>query len=270
MRRQPTIVVDEPTAIAITPADDIGYGAAHSRHRSDVSEIITQHGYDCCQAQEIHFTRAPCDTPTAPTSSRRTGAPRKLDQPRRRRPSSDDRVAITDNAEPRLNVLEYSRGRHVAGDRLVCKPPLFAPRAGKNSFMGYGRFLVVENNAGHDVFPATALRNTEPGGAARVDLGTRADGRRVVRESREISQTTAPKLSLANGLVHLYTALAAMPPRIDAHYLNAFDVRTGAALHRAWTDMRLSYDYPCAPASIGPDGTACLESIPGLLAVRDR
>jgi len=116
---------------------------------------------------------------------------------------ADERVAITDNAEPRLNVLEYSRGRHVAGDRLVCKPPLFAPRAGKNSFMGYGRFLVVENNAGHDVFPSTAPRNTEPGGAARVDLGTRADGRRVVRESREISQTTAPKLSLANGLVRM-------------------------------------------------------------------
>ena len=47
-------------------------------------------------------------------------------------------------------MLGYRRGRHVVGDRLVGKPPFFAPGAGESRFIGYGRSLVVENNAGPD------------------------------------------------------------------------------------------------------------------------
>jgi hypothetical protein len=207
-----------------------------------------------------------------------SGVPRKLDQiddgSGTTPPSflGDERVAITDNAEPRPNVLGYRRGRHIVGDRLVCKPPLFAPGAGatKNRLIGYGRSLVVENNAGHDVFPAMMFGNTAEGGVARVDLDEGADGRRVVWESSEISQTTVPKLSLGNRLVYLYTELAAVPPWIDAYYLNAFDFRTDAAHYRAHTGVRLGNDNHGAPVTIGPDRTAYVGSIRGLLAVRDR
>src|SRR5205823_1620629 len=36
-------------------------------------------------------------------------------------------VAITDNADPRMNVLVYRRGAHVDGSRLVCEQPVFPP-----------------------------------------------------------------------------------------------------------------------------------------------
>ncbi len=67
----------------------------------------------------------------------------------------DDWVAIADNAEPRLNVLVYRRRPEIsAGQRLVCKQPLFAPGASAtdNSFIGIGRSLIIENNSGYDIF----------------------------------------------------------------------------------------------------------------------
>jgi hypothetical protein len=169
-------------------------------------------------------------------------------------------------------VLVYRRGRSVAGERLVCTQPLFAPGASAtdNSFIGYGRSLVVENNAGYDIFPTMMFGRTAVGGVARVDLDEDGEGCRVVWESREISQTTVPKLSLGNGLVYLYTKLPDAPLWTDAYYLTAVDFRTGATIYRVRTGVGLGYDNHWAPVTIGPDGTAYVGTIRGLLAVRDR
>ena len=184
----------------------------------------------------------------------------------------DEWVAIADNAEPQLNVLVYRRQRAVAGDRLVCKQPLFAAGASAtdNSFIGYGRSLVVENNAGYDIFPTMMFGRTGVGGVARVDIEENGQGCHVVWESPEISQTTVPKLSLGNGLVYLYTKLPNAPWWIDAYYLTAVDFRTGATVYRARTGVGLGYDNHWAPVTIGPDGTAYVGTIRGLIAVRDR
>jgi hypothetical protein len=185
----------------------------------------------------------------------------------------DDWVAIADNAEPRLNVLVYRRRPEIsAGQRLVCKQPLFAPGASAtdNSFIGIGRSLIIENNSGYDIFPTMTFGRTGVGGVARVDLEERGFGCRVVWESKEISQTTVPKLSLGNGLVYLYTKLADAPWWIDAYYLTAVDFRTGETVYRARTGVGLGYDNHWAPVTIGPDGTAYVGTLRGLLAVRDR
>ncbi len=184
----------------------------------------------------------------------------------------DEWVAIADNAEPRLNVLVYRRGRDVAADmRLACKQPLFAPGASAtdNSFIGIGRSLVIENNAGYDIFPTMMFGKTSVGGVARVDLDESGTGCHVVWESKEISQTTVAKLSLGNGLVYLYTKLAAAPWWIDAYYLTAVDFRTGETVYRARTGVGLGYDNHWAPVTIGPDGAAYVGTLRGLLAVRD-
>src|SRR5690606_34969548 len=107
----------------------------------------------------------------------------------------DDWVAIADNAEPRLHVLVYRRRPDVpSGERLVCEIPLFAEGASAtdNSFIGIGRSLVVENNAGYDIFPTMMFGKTGAGGVARVDLDAEGTGCSVVWESSEISQTTVP------------------------------------------------------------------------------
>lgn len=186
-------------------------------------------------------------------------------------------VAIADNAEPRLNVLVYRRGPiHIGNrggaERLVCKQPLFAPGASAtdNSFIGIGRSLVIENNAGYDIFPTMMFGKTSVGGVARVDLDEDGFGCRVIWESREISQTTVPKLSLGNGLVYLYTKLADAPWWTDAYYLTALDFRTGATVFSTRTGVGLGYDNHWAPVTIGPDGTAYVGTLRGLLGVRDR
>ncbi len=189
----------------------------------------------------------------------------------------DQWVAIADNAEPRLNLLVYRRGpidfgQRRGSERLVCKQPLFAPGASAtdNSFIGIGRSLIVENNAGYDIFPTMMFGKTGAGGVARVDLEERGIGCHVVWESREISQTTVAKLSLGNGLVYLYTKLADAPWWTDAYYLTAVDFRTGETVYSARTGVGLGYDNHWAPVTIGPDGTAYVGTIRGLLAVRDR
>ncbi len=181
-------------------------------------------------------------------------------------------VAIADNAEPRLNVLVYRRGGGAGEKRLVCRQPLFADGASAtdNSFIGFGRSLVVENNAGYDIFPTMMFGRTGQGGVARVDLDDDGDGCRVVWESREISQTTVAKLSLGNGLVYLYTKLPNAPLWTDAYYLTAVDYRTGETVFRIRTGVGLGYDNHWAPVTIGPDGTAYVGTLRGLLAVRDR
>jgi hypothetical protein len=187
----------------------------------------------------------------------------------------DEWVAIADNAEPRLNVLVYRRRPAPEVDdrrRLICKQPLFAPGASAtdNSFIGIGRSLVVENNAGYDIFPTMMFGKTSVGGVARIDLEEKGIGCRVVWESKEISQTTVPKLSLGNGLVYLYTKLANAPWWIDAYYLTAVDFRTGETVYSTRTGIGLGYDNHWAPVTIGPDGTAYVGTLRGLLAVRDR
>jgi hypothetical protein len=184
----------------------------------------------------------------------------------------DEWVAIADNAEPRLNVLFYRRGRDVPDDeRLVCKQPLFGEGASAtdNSFIGIGRSVVVENNSGYDIFPTMMFGKTSVGGVARVDLDESGKGCRVVWESKEISQTAVPKLSLGSGLVYLYTKLANAPWWTDAYYLTAVDFRTGETVYRARTGVGLGYDNHWAPVTIGPDGTAYVGTLRGLLSVRD-
>ena len=180
-------------------------------------------------------------------------------------------VAIADNAEPRLNVLVYRRGRDVAGERLVCRQPLFAPGASAtdNTFVGFGRSLVVENNAGYDIFPTMMFGSTGAGGVARVDVDENGRGCHVVWESREISQTTVPKLSLGSGLLYLYTKLPDAPWWTDAYYLTAVDFRSGETVYKALTGTGLGYDNHWAPITIGPDGTAYVGTLRGLVAVRD-
>jgi hypothetical protein len=183
----------------------------------------------------------------------------------------EEHVAIADNAEPRVNVLVYRRAPAPAGGRLVCSLPVFAPgrSATDNTFIGVGRSLVVENNAGYDIFPTMTFGRTGAGGVVRIDLDAGGGGCHVVWESAEISQTTVPKLSLGSGLVYLYTKAADAPRGVDAYYLTAVDFRTGATVFRILTGTGLGYDNNWAPITIGPDGTAYVGVLRGLVAVRD-
>jgi hypothetical protein len=177
-------------------------------------------------------------------------------------------VAITDNAEPRMHVVVYRREASSRG-RKVCGEPVF--RKGKsatdNSLIGIGRSLIVENNYGYEGPAATEQGGSTTPGLARVDF---AGGTcRTVWTSKERAPSVVPKASLATGLVYTYTK----PPRedeIDPWYLTALDYRTGKTVFKRLAGTGLGYNNNYAPVTIGPDGSAYVGALGGLVKLRDR
>ncbi|MGK5558502.1 hypothetical protein ACSNOI_43570 [Actinomadura kijaniata] len=177
----------------------------------------------------------------------------------------DRYVAITDNADDRMNVLVHRRG----DGRLMCRVPVFGHGASAtdNSLIGYGDSLFVENNYGYRNFFELPPGGSPVGGVSRIDVT--AGGCRTVWTSRERSPSTVAKASVANGLVYLYTK----EPRrdlVDAWYLTAVDAHTGRTVFKVLTGTGKWFDNNWAPITLGPDGTAYVGVVGGLVAVRDR
>jgi hypothetical protein len=87
--------------------------------------------------------------------------------------------------------------------------------------------------------------------------------------SRETSPSAVAKLSLAAGLVFTYTKR----PRadgLDAWYLSAIDARTGRTAFRALAGAGAIFNNNFAPVTLGPDGTAYLGVLGGIVSWRDR
>jgi outer membrane protein assembly factor BamB len=150
--------------------------------------------------------------------------------------------------------------------------PVFLPNrsAAENSPIGFGRTLIIENNHGYDLFPTMMFGRTATGGVARIDIAPDGRSCQQLWENREISQTVVAKLSLANGLVYLYTKEPSAPWWTDAYYLTAVDLETGTTVFRILTGTGVGYDNHWAPITLGPDGTAYVGTLRGLVAVRDR
>jgi hypothetical protein len=131
-------------------------------------------------------------------------------------------LSIADNAD-HMQVVVMRRARRLPRGqrRVVCEQPVFRRGAGatENSIIATGRSMIVENNYGYFPPPdATSSGNTTAPGVERVDIGRGGRDCRTVWRSREISPSTVPKLSLASGLIYLYTKPRGAP---DAWYVTA-------------------------------------------------
>ena len=178
-------------------------------------------------------------------------------------------VAITDNADPRMQVLVYRRAASVSGPRLVCTAPVFAAGTGatENSLIGIGtRSLVVENNYGYSGPTVTENGGTTEPGMTRIDRGAR--GCHTVWTSAERVPSTVSKVSLGAGLVYTYTK-DPEPNNTDAWYFTAIDFRTGQTVYKRRAGTGLGFNNNFAPVSLGPDGTAYVGALGGLVQIRD-
>ena len=176
-----------------------------------------------------------------------------------------DRVAITDNADP-VNVVVYGRRTPA----VSCKVPVFEKGASSTdqSLIATPDLIVAENNHGYTGPAATEGGRTTKPGLAKIDLHPSGRGCRVAWTSQEIAPSVVPKLSAATGLVYTYTK----PPTTDGSdpwYLTAIDVRTGRTAFKALAGDGLGFNNNYAPVTLGPDGTAYVGVLGGLVALRD-
>ena len=180
----------------------------------------------------------------------------------------DGYVAIADNADP-MQVVVYRTAKDPDRPRLVCEEPVFDQGGGstENSLIGAGRSLVVENNYGYDGPTAVAAGQTTVPGFTRVDIDRDGRGCHTVWANDEISSpTVVPKLSLGSGLIYAYTKDT---DPTDPWYWTAIDYRTGEVVWKVLAGAGAAYNNNYAGLSIGPDGTAYLGVIPGIIALRD-
>ncbi len=206
------------------------------------------------------------------------------------RRGSQHYVAITDNADPQMHVLVYRADRSGPGSTPVCSMPVFAPgqSATDNSLIAFGDAIIVENNYGYtgpEQMPpsGTPSRNTpttEPG-VTRVDVDYENGGCRTTWSNTQVRvPTSVSKVSTATGLVYVYEHPSAEEVRYtsgqepatgpeDPWYLTALDARDGHRVWSALTGTGLGYNNNYAPITLGPDGTAYVGVLGGLIAVRD-
>src|SRR4051812_14326066 len=172
-------------------------------------------------------------------------------------------VAITDNADP-IDIAVFRR----RDGAFVCHAPVFSKGASDTdqSLIGAGNAFIVENNYGYSGPSATEQGGTTTPGLERVDVDSKGRCHKVWH-SDEIAPSVVPKLSLANGLVYTYTKPAG--DEKDPWYLTALDFRTGRTVFKAKAGQGLGFNNNYAPVTIGPDGTAYVGTLGGLVAMRD-
>jgi hypothetical protein len=178
-----------------------------------------------------------------------------------------DLVVITDNADPRMRVVAYRRTAEPRRHRRVCAQPVLRKDASatENSIVAVGRSVLVENNFGYTGPASTMNGSTTTPGVARVDI--RRDGCSVRWTSKEIAPTSVPKASLANGLLYVYAKPADQPA--DPWYFTAIDVDTGRTAWRRLTGTGPQWNNHYAAIYLGPDGTAYVATLAGVVRLED-
>ena len=180
-------------------------------------------------------------------------------------------LSIADNAA-RMQVVVLRRAKRLRRGqrRLVCEQPVFRRGAGatENSIIATGRSMIVENNYGYFPPPdATSNGETTRPGVERVDMRRGGKGCRTVWKSSEISPSTVPKLSLANGLIYLYTKPKGTP---DAWYLTAVNFHTGKTVWRRLMGTGVLFNVHYAGLTISPSGVLYTGVLGGTAALTDR
>jgi hypothetical protein len=178
-------------------------------------------------------------------------------------------VTIADNAEPRMHVLVYRRAKEVSGSRLVCAEPVFKPGAGstENSLVATDTSIIVENNYGYVDIKSTQNGLTTEPGITRIDVDA-AGCHTVWTNEKETIPTVVTKMSLETGLIYTYTKDKG-PETTDAWYLTAIDFRTGKTVFKQLAGTGTLYNNHYAPLFLGPNGTAYVGILGGLVAIRD-
>jgi len=100
---------------------------------------------------------------------------------------------------------------------------------------------------------------------ARAASGSATYSCRTVWTSNEIAPSVVPKLSLANGLVYTYTK-PRRADNVDAWFLTTLDFDDGRTVYRRRAGTSFGFNNNYAPVTLGPDGTAYVGVLGGVVA----
>ncbi len=174
-------------------------------------------------------------------------------------------VAITDNAEPRMNVVVVERDTGA----VACTVPVFADglSATDNSLIALDDTLVVENNYGYKpaITSTSAGRTTEPGLAA---IRVTPEGCTTAWSNDSIHiPSVVSKATSVGGLIITYTK----PPNrlgVDSWYFTAVDIRTGDVTWTRRAGAGTPFNNHYAAAYLGADGDMFVGTTNGIAVLR--
>lgn len=178
-------------------------------------------------------------------------------------------ITFADNADGRINIVVLRR----ADGSQICKTPVFDENASAtdNSMIGWGRSILLENNAGfrsaHQQEDWGAVR----GGVVRVDVRGDESGCDTVWTSPLKVPSVVSKLSAANGIAYYYSfdlAKDAAGKQTHDWSIVGLDFKTGKEVIRIPTGRGRAFDNNWASLSIGPDGSLYAGMTGGVVQVR--
>jgi outer membrane protein assembly factor BamB len=150
--------------------------------------------------------------------------------------------------------------RRATDGKQVCESDVRGvPVAARDAF-------VVQDSDGY-AGPLSTILGRTTGGVSRVDV---ADGTCATTWSADVDAPSgAPAVSLPAGLVYAYTKRHSWLG-VDAWYLTALDLRTGRAVWSVRTGLGVLRDNHRGEVALGPDGSAYVPVLGGLVRVHDR
>jgi hypothetical protein len=168
-------------------------------------------------------------------------------------------VAVADGADEMHVVL------HRAGDgEEVCRAAVFGDGgATDGGLVAAGNAVVVQNAHGYGGPLSTVLGRATTRGLALVDSDC------AVAWSVDLDvPSSPPAVSIASGLTFVYLKRHSWLG-VDAWYLGAVDLRTGGLVYAVRTGLNVLADSHHGAVTLGPDGSAYVPVLGGIVRVRD-
>ncbi|OHT20960.1 hypothetical protein [Edaphosphingomonas haloaromaticamans] len=182
----------------------------------------------------------------------------------------DRYVTFADNADPRINIVVLRRGALKPGEaREICRVPVFTPGASAtdNSMIGWGRSIILENNAGFSNGFSQKDWGAIEGGIVRVDIREDESGCDIVWTSPLVSPSVVPKLATGNGIAYFY-GFDPAPGGGQDWSIVGLDFRTGRQVVKIPTGHGGAFNNNWGSIALAPDGTLYVAAMRGLIQVR--
>jgi hypothetical protein len=181
----------------------------------------------------------------------------------------DKWITFADNADGRINIVVLRRSD---GSR-ICAVPVFKDGASAtdNSMIGWGRSIILENNAGFTSAYEQKDWTAIAGGVVRVDVRADEKGCDTIWTSPLKVPSVVPKLSAANGIAYFYSfdlVKNEEGKQTQEWFVVGLDFKTGKQMLKIPTGRDRAYDNNWASLSISPSGDLFVGVTGGLVQVR--